>query len=355
MLVHSDTATSAQLIRRLRANPTLSLTCERVTLLSEALRNLRATKVDLILAEHSLLAADDYAFFERLQENPEGPGVIVLDHNQDPERNMAVLGFGALDYLPLQGLTDGALYRSVQHAFHRHQTSLRLHQELLVKNRFITIISHDIRSPLVILAETLGYLCKRLDSMNPAQLRNFLEKAERRSQSLVEMTENLLTWSSLQSGKMKPDMERINLHVIAAKAIESARSQAESKGVELCNEVPAGTWLESDQNMIACVLRNLLTNAIKFSFQGQRVFVRCHTTEGEVRISVKDHGIGIQPEDRDKLFQADQLFSRRGTGSEEGNGMGLLLCHEFIKTLGGSIDVDSEPASGASFTVILPR
>lgn len=316
---------------------------------------MRGNQLDLVLVEHALIAEDNYDFMERLDQSVDAPGLIVLDATADADRNMMVLEMGALDYLGLEGLTDAGLGRSLQHAVHRHQTAQRLHHEVLVKNRFITIISHDIRSPLVILSETLSYLLQRFDVMSRAQMRNFLEKAERRSQSLVQMTENLLTWSSLQSGKMSPEMVHVELRQVVEQAIEQAQSQAESKGVLLCSEVVQGHTMTTDVKMLACVLRNLLTNAIKFSFDGQRVFVRAESKDKEHRVIVKDHGMGIQTEDIDKLFQADELFTRRGTHSEEGNGMGLLLCHEFVKALGGRIEVSSEPGSGATFTVVLPE
>lgn len=355
LLVHPDDSISAGLIRRMRKLVGFELHCEHARKLPEALRYLRGNRLDLILVDHGLMAVDNFEFMDRLDQVSEPPGVIVIDAVADSERTIEVLDRGALDYLGLDGLTDAALGRSLQHAVHRHQTAQRLHHEVLVKNRFITIISHDIRSPLVILSETLSCLLQRFDVMSKPQMRNFLEKAQRRSQSLVQMTENLLTWSSLQSGKMSPDWVETELRGVVDEAIEQAHSQAEAKGVILCNEVANSSTLATDGKMLSCVLRNLLTNAIKFSFNGQSVFVRATCSPEECQVMVKDHGMGIQPEDMDKLFQADELFTRRGTQSEEGSGMGLLLCHEFVKALGGRIEVSSEPGSGATFTLVLPN
>ncbi len=231
------------------------------------------------------------------------------------------------------------------------------HQELIkvneTKNRFLSIIGHDLRNPIGAFREMLGQLVD-FPEMFPAELRQqILSELRTEADSTYYLLDNLLTWAKTQKESIEYKPEPVKLKQVIDNNILLNSRFSENKGIQLVAEGEYDYEVYSDQNMLNLILRNLISNAIKFSFADGVVRIKA-TDEGEkVRISIIDEGVGIEEKKIPLLFDPHQNISTYGTAHEKGSGLGLILCHEFITKDGGEIKVDSKRGTGTtiSFTV----
>jgi len=174
------------------------------------------------------------------------------------------------------------------------------------------------------------------------------------SRQLNVLLDNLLNWSRVQTGRMPVTPESIDLYDLAENSLELHKANAENKQISLINTVDKGMLIKADQNMITLVMRNLVTNAVKFTPEGGKIKISAYQKGNKVEIAVEDTGIGISKDDIGKLFRIDVHFSLPGTNQEAGTGLGLVLCKEFVAKNNGAIRVESEPGKGSKFIVTMP-
>jgi len=222
-----------------------------------------------------------------------------------------------------------------------------------LKDKLFSIISHDLRSPLQGLKGLLGIASRGYISDN--ELRPLLATINQNTGYTINLVDNLLAWSNenLKGNKMKPSPSPFDIYEIVRANIEVLSSQALAKGVVI-NNLCRSQMVYADKNMIDVVVRNLISNALKFSFKNGSVELRTNCTDCMVSLSVQDNGVGI-PKDRIKNLFGALNFSTKGTSDEKGTGLGLVVCKDFIIKNGGSIDVKSESGKGTVFTVEIPR
>lgn len=219
------------------------------------------------------------------------------------------------------------------------------------KDRLLSIVSHDFRSPLNSLQGFLMILSE--DELPKEMVRTLsialLEKVKTTSGFL----DNLLSWAQSQLQGYHPSLLNVNLQKAAEDIIALFKPQAEAKGVKVINNISENCEVSADLNMVKLVFRNLISNAIKYSLDGGIVTVSCKKANGEEIITVEDTGKGISIEDQQKLF-AQQGFSTLGTANEKGTGLGLMLSKEFVEKNGGRIWVNSTPGKGSTFSFSIP-
>jgi signal transduction histidine kinase len=167
--------------------------------------------------------------------------------------------------------------------------------------------------------------------------------------------ENLLEWSRSQTGRIQMKPENIDLYKLVDDNVDFLQNQAGNKKIQLINKVASPTHVHADDNMLNTVIRNLISNAIKYTGEGGSITVSSYEKDGMVKISVIDTGIGIKPENIEKLFRIDVNYSTKGTADETGTGLGLILCKEFISRNKGEIWVESELGKGSTFKFTLPE
>ncbi|OHD69661.1 MAG: hypothetical protein A2V99_07920 [Spirochaetes bacterium RBG_16_67_19] len=223
------------------------------------------------------------------------------------------------------------------------------------KDKFFSILAHDLRNPLSGLQTVSELLAGRYDELPEADRRRFAGLLRDGADQSLALMNSLLLWVRSQTGRILWEPGSIDLAQASEEAIAQMRAAAERKQVRLESAVPRGTQAYADGNMVSTVLRNLLSNALKFTPAGGLVRVNSEAENGHLATSVTDTGIGIDPADLDKLFRIDAQLSRRGTEGEPGNGLGLILCREFVEKNGGRIRVCSQPGQGSCFTFTLPR
>ena len=223
------------------------------------------------------------------------------------------------------------------------------------KDKFFSILAHDLRSPFTGFLGLTKLLENELPSMEQYQIQKIVMALRKSATSLNSLLENLLEWSQMQQGLVSFTPETIQLHDLVETIMPVATESAKIKEIELTFNFPANMSVFADGNMLQSVIRNLLSNALKFTPKGGRVNVSAKTAvENSVEFSVKDTGIGMSPSMVDNLFRLDLQTNRKGTEGEPSSGLGLIISKDFIEKQGGKIWVESEEVRGSTFFFTLP-
>ena len=240
----------------------------------------------------------------------------------------------------------------LQHQEEIKKRSFELEQLNQVKDKFFSIISHDLRSPMNALSGTLDLL--ELKNITPEEFAELLQNLRIQFDHTRTLINNLLNWTLVQMDKLNIQPEKVVLH---GKVDESfaALGNLYPKNISMENKVGEKITASADPNIINLVLRNLILNAIKFTENGGRIWVDAIEKNNEVVVSVSDNGIGIKPEVKEMLFKKTSGYSTRGTANEKGTGLGLILCKEFVEKNGGTIWLESELGTGTTFYFTLPK
>ncbi len=222
------------------------------------------------------------------------------------------------------------------------------------KDKFFSIIAHDLRSPLTAL---LGYTEMLIygDDFTESEYKEFFNIIFDSSKRISELLNNLLEWAHTQIGRDKISGEEFILAEIVNENIELLEANITNKSIRLVNDVKDNIKVFADRNMINLVLRNLMANAIKFTGNNGYLILSAAETDTEVEVKVQDSGVGLSPKDISKLFRIDVANSEIGHSEEKGTGLGLILCKEFVEKNGGKIWVESELAKGSSFYFTIPK
>ncbi len=232
----------------------------------------------------------------------------------------------------------------------------KLKRIIKTKDKFFSIIAHDLRSPFNALTGLSELLLKNFNKYRPEKQKLMIKLLNETSKETYSLLENLLSWSKAQSGEIRFSPEKIDVNQIIVKILLLEKQSAENKNIELKKITTNDIFVYADKNMLYTILRNLLSNAVKFTPKNGKVRIIAQKTKSDkfVRISVEDTGVGI-PENKIKdLFKIGKNISTKGTENETGTGLGLILTKEFVEKNSGKIEVKSKPGQGTVFTVLLP-
>jgi signal transduction histidine kinase len=235
------------------------------------------------------------------------------------------------------------------------QSNKDLQESNAQKDKFIYIIAHDLRNPLNNILGISDLLHGRFFDNSPDDNYKLIQILSDSTHSMYELIENLLNWALSQTGKLSNKPVAIPLRTLTNKIINQVLPIAAHKNVNLVNNVPESITGWADEIMMGTVLRNLISNAVKFSFPENSVEVSCRVKETTVELEVRDHGIGIRPEVIEGLFLLENVYLKKGTSGEKGTGFGLPLCAELMRIQNGTIRAESEPGNGSSFFVEFPK
>ena len=182
-----------------------------------------------------------------------------------------------------------------------------------------------------------------------------MEKLQTSAERVFSLLENLLTWSRIQRGLMEYTPDTLPLGDISAMICDVFMAAAEQKQIGLSCGIPRECKAHADYQMVMTIMRNLVSNALKFTPQGGNIRLSAADAGNYVEIAVADSGVGIPPRALEKLFQIDEHHTTVGTAGEKGTGLGLILCHDLVKTNGGTMRVESEVGKGTTFRFTLPK
>jgi signal transduction histidine kinase len=221
-------------------------------------------------------------------------------------------------------------------------------------NFFFSIIAHDIIGPFSTLTTFLEFLEQHFDELNQEEVKDHLSRLHRNSKSVYELLDNLFTWSSIQRDNFVLECETVNLKGIIEEVFEVLIGRASIKGITVVDSCPDNLEFQVDKNALKSIIRNLISNAIKFTESGGEVVISGLKTISTVEITIKDTGLGIDKNNLEHLFTFDSKKKRKGTKGEEGAGLGLLICNQLVKKMEGSITIESDLGRGSEFIVTLP-
>ncbi|MBI2419368.1 MAG: hypothetical protein HYV28_16015 [Ignavibacteriales bacterium] len=230
-----------------------------------------------------------------------------------------------------------------------------LKQVNATKDKFFSIIAHDLRSPFQALISYSNIINTEFDSLPEEEKKGITAHIEYVARSTYDLLENLLKWSFTQTNKMVINPSNIDLFFAVNKVLRISGQSAKIKNISVYTEIPVGLTVYADADMLETIFRNLLGNAIKFTHQGGSVTIKAAEHAERVAISIADTGVGMSEERLQELFQMEKSKSTSGTAKEKGSGLGLLLCKEFTEMQSGSLEVASQLNTGTTFTIRLPR
>jgi PAS domain S-box-containing protein len=223
------------------------------------------------------------------------------------------------------------------------------------KDKFFSIIAHDLRGPLGGFVNLTKIMVEDFNELSPNKMMNFMTSLRKSSEKLYNLLENLLEWSRLQRGMISFEPREIALHTQLKDFLQIVQEAAISKTITILTNVPDDLLIYGDERMLEATMRNLLTNSIKFTPQGGIITITAYPTlNHSVIVSVKDTGMGMSKDLMNKLFRIEQSSGRPGTDGESSSGLGLLLCKEFIECHQGRIWVESEVDVGSTFHFEIP-
>ncbi|WP_111707625.1 sensor histidine kinase [Lutibacter citreus] len=223
------------------------------------------------------------------------------------------------------------------------------------KDKFFTIISHDLRSPFNGILGFSDILNTEYDSMDDADRKRIIGMINKSSKLAFELLDNLLIWARTQTGRIEINKEILNLKELVESSIAPYKFNASKKNIEIILNIPPDTELFIDRNTSVTFIGNLVNNAIKFTPQGGTITINYKENEDNIELHIIDTGVGMTAEVLGKLFRIDENISTNGTNNEKGTGLGLILCKEFINQNGGDISVISEVGKGSDFIITFSK
>ncbi|HAD96889.1 MAG TPA: hypothetical protein DCG19_05745 [Cryomorphaceae bacterium] len=226
-----------------------------------------------------------------------------------------------------------------------------LDQANTAKEKMLSILAHDLKDSIFSAKSLTDLVLENANDYSGEELLEFMELLNNNFSQTKSLLTGLLEWVKTQTHGMKASISELNIKQLSGKVIEGLSAKAEEKGITLNNRIPAKTKVMADKEMIRTVLRNLLANAIKYTFSNQGVIdISCEKLgEKKIRVHVKDNGQGISEYDQSRLFEIPGRVSTPGTANEKGTGFGLNLCQELLKLNGSYLNIDSKPGEGSDF------
>ena len=322
-----------------------------------ALQAAEREKPDLILLDIMMPDMDGYEVCRRLKENQNLRDIPVIFISALNDTNNIVKGLaaGSVDYITKPFQTEEVKARVATHLkIYRH--SKELIELNATKDKFFSIIAHDLRSPFNGFLGLTQIMVEELPRMTLSDIHSIVKNMRNSATNLFRLLENLLLWARMQQGKLSYDPEVIEIRQMVDDSLSMIKDSAKTKGIALVSEIPEDVSVLADNNMLQTIIRNLLSNAVKFTNKGGKVKISAKVTLNQsVEISVKDSGIGMSPAMLCDLFRLDTKTNRRGTAEEPSSGLGLHLCKDFIERHGGKLWIESEEGKGSTFSFSIPN
>jgi signal transduction histidine kinase len=214
-----------------------------------------------------------------------------------------------------------------------------------VKDKILNIIAHDLRAPIKTLNQVLNWV-EEDEELTIKETKKYLNSINRNVENLNLTIENLLTWSKKELNGINSDLSSFDIRSIINQVIELCRLQTDTKEIKLINHVVDRHIVLADSNHVHLILRNLISNAIKFSNTKGIINISAFQINNQVQVCIADNGIGISPDAQSKLFKLNEHFTTYGTSNEKGTGLGLLLCKDYVEQNGGKLWLESEQGKG---------
>lgn len=322
------------------------------------------TKPDILLMDISMPHYNGLELMEIIRkDHPESDylPILILTADITSATKRKALEAGASDFLtkPFDLIELKARVNThLQIRFKNNEINdyaRELKQQIAIKDKFFSIIAHDVRNPFTGIINYTRILLMQDRVIGEEELKRIFKIINTTASQGYDLLENLLKWSKSQTGSLQISPVCLNLYNSIESCVHLVENQSRGKNIALRVDVDRALSVNTDKEMFETIIRNLISNAVKFTNPDGEVAVCSQHDEQEIRILVQDNGIGIGQEEKEKLFRIDsKLQSRKGTADETGSGLGLILCSEFAMQLGGAISFESEEGKGTTFILHLP-
>ncbi len=321
----------------------------------KALERIHHGDFDLFLLDVMMPEMDGLTLCRKLKQKKRTRDIPVIFLTAKADEASIAEGFdaGAVDYVA-KPFNRRELIRRVRTHLELGRTRRELEAANESKNRFFSIISHDLRGVVGDVFRVSEMLDEDFDHFSEEEMRVMIRLIRASSSNMHDLLRNLLQWSKTQLDRMEFLPEEIPVVHLAESVRSLFLESAANKDIEMSIHGDHAVRAFGDVNMVRTVLRNLLSNSIKFTKRSGSVDVSILHEKGRIKVSVKDTGIGMEKSVVEDLFRIDSRKSRRGTENEEGTGLGLILSKEFVERNGGTLSVKSSPGDGTEFVFTLP-
>ncbi|MGB9912347.1 MAG: ATP-binding protein [Candidatus Kapaibacteriota bacterium] len=229
------------------------------------------------------------------------------------------------------------------------QSEQKLRELNATKDKFFSIIAHDLKNPIGAFKNVLELLYENFNDFTKEEILEFIEPLKESSTQLFSLLENLLLWARAQTGRIQIEPIEFDIVDLIRQNINLLQLQAANKQIKIEMDVPERIFVLADINSITTVLRNLISNAIKFTQPNGKIVVSATSKNNFAEVCVEDTGVGMSKETMEKLFRIDVHHTSLGTANEKGTGLGLIVCKEFVEANGGQIWVESKEGKGSKF------
>ncbi len=316
---------------------------------------------DLILLDINMPEMSGFEVCEYLKNNTQTAAIPIIFLTAYTETDSVVKGFslGAVDYVTKPFREKELLSRVKTHLeLKRAHEKLKEQNDILealnsTKDKLFSIIAHDLRSPVGLMMNLFEILPNH--SFSEEKFQSIIKSEINLAKSTYFLLENLLNWARHNMGEIKFEPNNANLIDIINEVLKVLKTQANQKNIDLSVDYRGNCYAFADKNMLLLIIRNLLTNAIKFTPEKGDITIRVNDEDNNrVKISVIDNGEGIAKENIRKILNQDEFYSTYGTNNESGSGLGLKLVKGFIEKNNSELIIDSEPGKGSCFSFILP-
>jgi signal transduction histidine kinase len=293
--------------------------------------------------------------------------VIVQTGLDDEQIGQAAMSKGAQDYL-VKGNFDGSLLsKAIIYSIERDNLVKKIQDQKFVlkyneelqalnktKDKLFAIIAHDLKTPFQAIQSYSEILNNDLAEMSIEDIKDSFSIIFEYSKNTLILLENLLEWAKLQTNRIIFDLKKFDLHFTLIKAFDLYSFMAKNKEIEFTYNCPENTYVIADENIIYSVIRNLISNSLKFTGQSGKVSISIFPIDSTLKVVVSDNGIGITDEQYSKIFDADAIESSRGTMGERGTGLGLVLCRDLLQKINIPLIIDTKLGKGTTVSFSVP-
>ena len=329
----------------------------------EAIQQAEKELPDLILLDVMMPQMDGFETAMHLKNNPATAGIPIIFLTALNSTQDIVKGFqaGANDFITKPFNKEELLVRV------NHQISLvaakklilerteELRKTIVGRDKLYSVIAHDLRSPLASIKMVLNMMVLGVsEDVIGKEMYQMLQMVNHSTEDVFSLLDNLLKWTKSQIGKLNVVYQDFRIDEVVEGVLDIFSLVSKSKNIQLVNDSIDTVTVHADVDMVKTILRNLLSNALKFSYEGSQIIIGSQMETDKVIVSVKDSGKGMSAEDKEKLLKTETHFSRYGTNNEEGSGLGLLLCQDFAIKNGGDLWFESEEGKGSTFFFSIP-
>lgn len=323
---------------------------------SQAIEISKEKKPDLVLLDINMPRMNGFEVCKRLKDNPATKDIPVIFvsakvSSEDISRGFAA---GAVDYVTKPFNHSELKARALTHL--HLSKAIRDKEKLLQdKDKFISLVAHDIKSPLSGVMSLIQLLSKEYLALNDEEKREMIGDIETSLESQYKFVVDLLDWGRLQLDRVEINKEEIQPEILLNAITSIHKLNAEKKGIELNTKIETDDVFEADPTQMETILTNIISNAIKFTKSGGKINIRVTSDIKNLIFSIQDDGVGMKDEDKEKLFRDDTIHTTPGTNEESGTGLGLLLVRELVQKNDGELSFESEYGVGTTFYISFPK